>query len=182
MDTTIVHANRSILLKEIRKLTSAFIIALIVSGVTAFPIEIELRIANDLMNRLQWGNSFAEWIRTVFKGVTETNAKFPFMAYGTDWLAFAHLVIAVAFIGPLKDPVKNIWIIEFGIISCISVLPLAFIAGSIRNIPFYWQLIDCSFGVFGCILLWVCYKKIKRLELILLQDFRTASDKAIMQE
>ena len=29
------------------------------------------------------------------------------IAYGTDWLAFAHITIAVAFLGPLKDPVRN---------------------------------------------------------------------------
>jgi hypothetical protein len=29
---------------------------------------------------------------------------YPFLAYGTDWLAFAHIVIAVFFIGPLVKP------------------------------------------------------------------------------
>jgi hypothetical protein len=86
------------------------------------------------------------------------------MAYGTDWLAFAHLVIAVAFIGPLRDPVRNIWVIEFGLIACVAVFPLAFIAGSVRGIPFYWQLIDCSFGVGGGALLWICYGKVRSLE------------------
>jgi hypothetical protein len=73
-------------------------------------------------------------------------------------------VIAVAFIGPLKDPVKNIWVMQFGMIACVMVFPLAFIAGPIRGIPFYWQLIDCSFGVFGFLLLYVCYRKILGLE------------------
>jgi len=86
------------------------------------------------------------------------------MAYGTDWLAFAHLVIAVAFWGPLKDPVRNIWVIEFGMIACVLVIPLALIAGPIRGIPFFWQLVDCSFGVFGIIPLWLCRRDILRLE------------------
>ena len=73
------------------------------------------------------------------------------MAYGTDWLAFAHLVIAVAFIGPLLDPVRNRWVITFGMIACVMVLPLALICGPIRGIPLYWQLIECSLGVFGII-------------------------------
>jgi hypothetical protein len=76
---------------------------------------------------------------------------YPFLAYGTDWLAFAHLMIAIAFIGPLKDPIKNIWVVEFGMIACASVIPLALICGFIRGIPFAWQLLDCSFGVFGFI-------------------------------
>ena len=72
-------------------------------------------------------------------------------AYGTDWLAFAHLVIAVAFVGPLRDPVKNVWVVEWGMIACLSVIPLALICGPIRGIPFCWQIIDCSFGVVGVI-------------------------------
>jgi hypothetical protein len=89
------------------------------------------------------------------------------MSYGTDLLAFAHLVIAVAFWGPLKDPVKNIWVIQFGMIACIMIFPLAFICGPIRNIPFYWQLIDCSFGAIGLIPLYICYKNILKLEQII---------------
>jgi hypothetical protein len=99
--------------------------------------------------------------------VTESYGKYPFLAYGTDWLAFAHMVIAVVFIGPLRDPVRNIWVIEFGMIACVGVFPLAFIAGSIREIPFFWQLIDCSFGIVGGILLYWCYRKIKQMEMML---------------
>jgi len=64
----------------------------------------------------------------------------------------------------LKDPVKNIWVIQFGTISCVIVFPLTLIAGPIRGIPFYWQLIDCSFAVFGFLLLYLCYKDILNLE------------------
>ena len=86
------------------------------------------------------------------------------MAYGTDWLAFAHIVIAVAFIGPLRDPVKNIWVIEFGIIACIMIFPLALIAGPIRGIPFYWRLIDCMFGAIGIVPLMIVHRLIKQIE------------------
>ena len=36
-----------------------------------------------------------------------------------------------------------------GIAACLAVIPLALICGPIRGIPFYWRLIDCSFGVIG---------------------------------
>jgi len=85
------------------------------------------------------------------------------MAYGTDWLAFAHLVIAVAFLGPLRDPAKNIWVVEFGIISSVAIIPMAFIAGEIRGIPIFWRLIDCVFGVIGALVLGRCHADIKRL-------------------
>jgi len=99
--------------------------------------------------------SLADWISFIHQGLTESYKKYPFIAYGTDWLAFAHIVIAIAFWGPLKDPVKNIWVVEFGMIACILVIPLALIWGPIRGIPLFWRLIDCSFGVIGIIPLWM---------------------------
>lgn len=143
-----------------------FLIGLILSGLTAFPLESELRLFANWINADQNAatSGFAAWIVKVRDALIDTNAKYPFLAYGTDWLAFAHLVLAVAFIGPLRDPVRNIWVIEFGMIACIMVIPLALIAGEVRGIPFYWRLIDCSFGVFGIIPLWLCRRDIKRLE------------------
>ena len=141
-----------------------FIVGLILSGVTAFPIETQLSIA---ANHMSWLPTFIhEWIVDVHKGVKEINSSYPFLSYGTDWLAFAHIVIAVAFIGPYRDPTKNIWVIQFGMIACVMVIPLALIAGHIREIPFYWRMIDCSFGIVGIIPLYICYKNIKKLEII----------------
>ncbi len=150
------------LLKKIRLLIVFFMVALVLSGITAFPVETELRW---LLNHPSLVPSFAEqWLKDVYVALLETNAKYPMLAYGFDWLAFAHIVIAMMFIGPLRDPIKNIWVIEWGIISCIAVIPLAFIAGPIRHIPLYHILIDCSFGVIGIFPLWICRKWIKQLE------------------
>ena len=147
---------------KIKRWIMFFIVALILSGITAFPIESQLAIA---MNHLDsFPLTIQQWLSTIYHAVKTTNDKFPYLAYGTDWLAFAHIVIATAFIGPLLDPVRNIWVIQFGIISCIMVFPLALIAGPIRQIPFFWQLIDCSFGVLGIIPLYICYRNIKKLE------------------
>jgi hypothetical protein len=55
-------------------------------------------------------------------------------------------------------------VITFGIIACFGVIPLALIAGAIRQIPFYWRLIDCSFGIFGIVPLWLVRKNIAMLE------------------
>jgi hypothetical protein len=93
------------LLHKIRLLIIFFMIALILSGVTAFPVETELRW---LLNHPALVPNFAkEWLQNVYAALLETNAKYPMLAYGFDWLAFAHIVIAMAFIGPIKDPVKN---------------------------------------------------------------------------
>ena len=154
------HAE--ILERRIKIWIVIFIVALALSGITAFALETELAWLNHLFNGHE--NGLSEWINKVYLALQKTNNDYPFLEYGYDWLAFAHLVIAVAFIGPLKDPVRNKWVIQFGMIACGMVLPLAFIAGHVRGIPFYWQLIDCSFGIIGLVPLGICYKKIEILE------------------
>ncbi|MFD0596189.1 hypothetical protein ACFQZ4_31235 [Catellatospora coxensis] len=72
--------------------------------------------------------ALVEFIGTVRAGVETADRDFPFLAYGTDWLAFAHLVIAMAFYGPLRDPVRNLWVIHWGMLCCVAVIPLALIA------------------------------------------------------
>jgi hypothetical protein len=152
--------------RSIRKLLIFFIAGLVLSGLTAFPIEWQLRVGVGIINGFEWNNVFTQWLRLTYEGVKSTQATYPFIFYGTDWLAFAHLVIAIAFIGPLRDPVKNIWVVEFGMIASVAVFPLAFIAGAFRGIPWFWRLIDCAFGVAGGITLLVCYSLIRALEKI----------------
>lgn len=149
---------------KIRLILVFFIIILLISGITAFPIEYELSFAVNHLTLLP--EFLRDWISTVYTAIKLTNSSYPFISYGTDWLAFAHIVIAIAFIGPIKDPVRNIWVVQFGMFSCLLVIPLALIAGTIRAIPFYWQLIDCSFGVFGLVPLIICYRNIRKLEKI----------------
>ncbi len=155
--------NDKKLTTKIRTIIIVFIVFLVLSGITAFPTETELQFLNNHIDIFP--DFIKKWITDVYHAVKTTNTNFPFLSYGTDWLAFAHLVIAVAFIGPLKNPVKNIWVIEFGMIACVMMIPLALIAGPVRGIPFYWRLIDCSFGILGLIPLFWCYKLIKKLEL-----------------
>ena len=148
--------------RSLRNWLLFFISALVLSGITAFALETELAWLNHLLSNSHGLVSF--WINKVYNALRETNRQYPFLAYGYDWLAFAHLVIAVAFLGVLKDPVRNKWIIQFGRIACCMIFPLTLIAGPIRGIPFYWQLIDCSFGMTGLIPLSFCYHEIEQLE------------------
>jgi len=116
---------------KIRCILWGFIILLVLSGITAFPIQTELDL---LSNYIGHGDGAMDrWFNKIHAAVVQTNLHYPYLAYGTDWLAFSHLVIAIAFWGPLKDPIKNKWVIEFGIIACIMVFPLALIAGHIRG-------------------------------------------------
>ncbi len=144
----------------IRRLLGFFIVALFLSGLTAIPVEPELSF---LLGFFPDGSNLHSWLARVLAAYREVNAAHPFLLYEYDWLAFAHFILAILFIGPYKDPVKNLWVIQFGLIACALILSWAFIAGTFRGIPLGWQLIDCSFGVFGAIPLWICYRKAKQL-------------------
>lgn len=153
----------------IRVLTIFFILALVGSGITAFPLITEMKIACEILGITQGASpenyeGLTYWIATINEALVNTDRDYPFLLYGYDWLAFAHIVIAVAFIGLYRKPVRNIWIVHFAMIACVGVIPLALICGAVRDIPFFWQLIDCSFGVFGFIPLYVLHVYIKKLE------------------
>jgi hypothetical protein len=166
MNTSASEAN---LLFRIRLWLTVFIAGLVLSGVTAFPLVRETAWLNRLFH-VAAGPTLGEpalhiWLRRVHDGLVSNQQNYPFIAYGTDWLAFAHLTIAVAFIGPWRDPVRNKWVLIFGVIACAGVVPLALIAGPIRGIPLHWRLIDCSFGVLGAVPLLICLRLVAQLEL-----------------
>ena len=156
------------LLFRIRGLVLFYLCAILASGLTAFPLRWELDVLCRWFGEGTFiGNTIpglAGWLAVVREGLEYNAEHFPFIAYGTDWLAFAHIVIATAFLGPLHNPIRNIWVIHWAMIACVLLLALAFICGPIRGIPFGWQLIDCCFGVFGIIPLIVIHVWVKRLE------------------
>ncbi|HEV8273222.1 MAG TPA: hypothetical protein VGQ04_18040 [Chitinophagaceae bacterium] len=145
----------------IRNWLKVFIAALFISGFTALPVEQELTY---IVNHFPFEGSIKGWLDEVLIGIQYTSKNYPFLFYGYDWLAFAHFVLAILFIGPFKDPVKNKWVIQFGVIACILIIPFAMIAGHFRGMPFWWRVIDCSFGIIGLFPLTICLKNIKRLE------------------
>jgi hypothetical protein len=159
--------NKTTLRRRIRFLLVFFMCALAASGLTAIPLQWELNLLMPVIAKAaQWGINFPEfsqWIVRINDALQNGYGQYPFLAYGTDWLAFGHVAIALAFIGPLRDPVKNIWVIEFGLIACLLVIPWTLIFGAMREIPFFWQLIDMSFGILGIIPLWMARQGILEL-------------------
>jgi hypothetical protein len=153
--------------KQVRCMVIFFMVALIISGATAIPAETELTI---ILKNISADTGMGRLLNTVLQAVHDTGAHYPFLFYGNDWLAFAHFVIAVTFVGVLKDPVKNIWVLQFGMIACVMVLPFALIAGGLRGLPIWWRLIDCSFGVIGFIPLWISYRKTQKMEELIRYD------------
>ncbi len=162
-------AERAAILRKLRWVLGMFILALVLSGITAFPLQSEMEQVVAIRGiehvaPADAGSGFDRWILTVRNGLRESYARYPWLAYGTDWLAFAHLVIAVFFIGAFIDPVRNVWIVQAGIIACVLVIPLALVCGAVRQIPMGWRLIDCSFGVFGAIPLFYSLRLTRALE------------------
>jgi hypothetical protein len=165
--------NREQLLRRrIKALTWLFILGLILSGVTAIPLPSELDKLVELTGASQFVDGpaateapgWALWLNRVQKTLHEADQRSPFIFYGADWLAFGHFAIAIAFVGALRDPVRNRWLFDFGMIACVLVIPYALVFGAIRGIPIWWRLIDCSFGDFGFIPLWFCRRWVDELE------------------
>lgn len=151
------------LLKQIKRTVAIFITLLVLSGITAFPLQAELNLITKWLTENSSLGTFNLWIFEVNEAINYINLNYSFLAYGTDWLAFAHIIISIFFIGVYKDPIKNIWVTKTGIIACLLIFPVVIIAGYVRDIPLFWQLIDCSFGAIGLIPLILIHKNTQKL-------------------
>jgi hypothetical protein len=153
---------------RIRALLTFFMLALAFSGLTAIPLEWGINLLVKWFGTDTWLASLwpamSQWLVIVQQAILATAQNYPFMFYGTDWLAFGHIVIALTFIGPLRDPVKNIWVVELGMLACILVIPWGMGFALLRGIPLFWLPIDFSFGVFGIVPLWLARRYILELE------------------
>ncbi len=130
-----ISPETAVHLRKIRIWLGVFMVGLVLRGVTAFPLRSETALLNRIFHVAPVAPGSGEpalhtWLRRVHTAIEATDEQYPFMAYGTDWLAFAHIVIAIAFIGPWVDPVRNKWVLVFGMIACVGVIPLALIAGA----------------------------------------------------
>lgn len=155
-------------MRRIRALIGIMIVGLALSGLTAIPLVWEVTLLMQLLGpgteAARLWPALASWIATVHAALTAVDRQYPLLLYGTDWLAFAHIVLAILFVGPWRDPVRNLWVVEFGLIACALIIPTALGFGELRGIPLFWRLIDCSFGIGGFIPLWLARSEIRRLE------------------
>ena len=117
------------------------------------------------------GTAFSEklpfissWIDTLYVSVSNTYETYPVIAYCMDWLSYACVVFAIFMIGAIRQPVKNVWIVQVYLIACLLAAVLPFVAGPFRDIPIFWRFIDGSFGIIGFLILLPAYRLIKKLE------------------
>jgi len=136
---------------RIRTWTLFFIGALFISGITAIPLKPELDFLVQIFAQGNSPTALGTWLLQIQTAINEVSARWPFLALGTDWLAFGHIVIGLGFIGLLRDPVRNEWLVTWGMIACLLVIPWAWGFGWARHIPWGWRLVDNSFGVGGLI-------------------------------
>jgi hypothetical protein len=153
--------NTSKDLQLIRRWLAFFIGALLISGLTAVPL---VQLTGLLAAwTAPFGGALAEWAAHAAEAVAHVADTYPILLYGTDWLAFAHVVIALAFIGPWRDPVRNRWVVEWGLWCCALVVLVAFAWAPVRDIPFFWRCVDASFGVIGAVPLYIVLRAIDRM-------------------
>lgn len=76
-------------LRRIRILLLLFIAGLVISGLTAIPLSLELSMLNSLLGVGtvigEWWPALAEWISKVYGALEALHIEYPFLAYGYDW-------------------------------------------------------------------------------------------------
>lgn len=146
-------------LTQIRILLFFFFIGLIFSGLTAFPIYSE---SEWLYSHKQYFPLFSHaWIDQVYTAIHSAD---PILLYGTDWLGFAHIIIALFFIPVYFEPKRYIANVYIACIACVATIPILLVCGSIRGIPWFHQIIDAMFGCIALLPLSILIKKIKQHE------------------
>ena len=150
-------------LKRAKWMIGAVAVGLLLSGVTIWPVVWELKTFVHLV----WGDAepagpvHALILQTI-EAIRYTESRYPFLMYGYDWLAFAHIMLAVLFLGALRDPVRNVWIVQFGLIACAAVPVLAGICIPLRQMPFAWFWVDFAFAPLAAIPLAIALRDINR--------------------
>lgn len=159
-------------LKIIRLMLGMVVAGLLLSGLTTFWLPQEIKWLIETV----WSNSpdtfpfFSgeyELLVKVGRGLEIIDRDYPQILLGTDWLGFAHIILAILFLGALKDPARNIWVIQFGMISAVLVVPAAFLFGYVRELPSIHYFVDAAFGVTAFVPLYIAYSmagKISRAE------------------
>ncbi len=141
------------------------VFGLLVSGITVWPAVTELKLAV----RVAWGDGDPDGVLHSFvlraiEGIESVEADYPFMFYAHDRLAFAHIVLAILFAGAIRDPVRNVWIVQCGLRMCVLVPVLAGICIPIRGLPPVWFWIDSAFAPAAGVPLWIALRDIRRAE------------------
>ncbi|HUT52732.1 MAG TPA: hypothetical protein VM658_05020 [bacterium] len=156
-------------LTRVRVMLGIVAAGLFLSGMTCYFLPWELRTVIDVVwGRGEGAGAFMPqmhaFILKMEQAVLMVRSDYPELFLGTDYLGFAHALLAILFIGAIRDPARNIWVIQFGIIASVLVVPAAFLFGSLRGAPWLHYLVDSSFGAGAVIFLYAAYRGARSLE------------------
>ncbi len=138
-------------------------IGLFLSGVTIWPWELELELVLSILAAIDGPPRLVETIERILADMRMLRDAGSFVLYVADWLAYAHLVLAALFVMAMKDPVRNILVVRFGILCCLTVPILAVTCIPMRGLPLFWIFIDSSFAL-ASLPLWIALRDLRRLE------------------
>jgi hypothetical protein len=149
-------------LKRAKVMLGIVALGLFLSGVTVWPAQTELKT----IVRVVWGNAeptgqLYTFLLDVIEGLEVVEAAYPFLLYAHDWLAFAHIMLAILFAGAIRDPVRNVWVVQCGLIMCGLVPVLAAICIPLRGLPHFWFWIDFAFAPAAAVPLLVALRDIR---------------------
>ena len=152
-------------LKRARIMILIVALGLFFSGITVWPMKWELKTFVEIV----WGNNepkniIHSFMLQVINGIDAVEILYPFMLYGYDWLAYAHIMLAVLFAGAIRDPVRNKWIVQCGLVMCAIIPVLAGIFIPLRGLPLYWIFIDSAFAPGAALPLWIALRDILKVE------------------
>ncbi len=134
-------------------------------GVTVWPAVAELKfIVSVLWGECQPAGGLHLFLTNVIEALQTVKNQYPFLLYGYDWLAFAHICLAILFAGAIRDPVRNKWIVQSGLIMCALVPVLAAVCIPIRGIPLGWFFVDLAFAPGAALPLWIALQNIRKIE------------------
>ena len=152
-------------LRWIRGWLLVLMTACVLRGLAALPLVFELSVAYRGVRYLGITQGpFHDSLREVYASLLHTQAQYPLLFYGSDMLAFGHWAIALALIGPFRDPQKNLGVIQAGILIAVLAIPGVLLAGALRGIPWWWRLLDVSFASGGLLALMMALRLTRRLE------------------
>ena len=96
------------------------------------------------------------WLRHIQLQLGRDSHRHPMLHYGADLFAFVELAFALVLISPLRNPVRNQWVIQSGILACCCLIPFALILGPWHGLPMAWRIVSCVVALCGIAPLMLC--------------------------
>ncbi len=123
------------------------------------------------------GTPLFTWFLGTRQALMATSLTARFLFYATNRDGLSRILFALLFLGPYRDPVRNRWVINFGLLSCAALVLFAFVAGEIQGMPFLWRCADAAFALLCALPLLLCKHYIHLFEHITVSTRRQRSER-----